>query len=1084
MHNNSRPYLILILLAAGFAGISRADSPKVAVISDTDEKDLAALITTELSSTPNLQLVERDDLAKIGDEAKLQQLAGQDAVALGKLVGADGLLFIARQNGTAEVRLTSVSLGYALIDEQIPAGANLETEAKSITHRVAAYAGKLNLLPAQVIPISVLNLRANFPTAGATELERHLTLLLESRLASEPRYVVLERRHAWSLGFERSLSSTPGPLIPGSYVVDGTIDLLSTGGSDLTVHLRQRGPGGKETDATISGSLHDLPTLVEKLVTEIGKTTGAGASSAAWQPAQEAREYLLEGVWGWQHHANIEALEALDSAELLGEKTQQLYTVRIAVLCALVQEKLRIENGQTILPNTPNPASADDMTALMLRAIDELILWHQPGPVIDTATPELRAAVRGWIDPPNTVVTLASNLIVLLDRDSPADADKVRLELRKYTQYDPLHGSLGNSWGSYSMSLREQQENDWCLNLDEELAAYRLDLSNPGNWMPASFLQGSKDFCHRFLTTPEQQAAGFDQFVESLKDIPGARFNYLMIRSSSPDPATADAAYRDYLSELWNHRDELAAGRGYDARWGMARDLPPAVLKRNAAAGLPLLRYVLQHHPDFVNNDPFLVLLWHPETWSEADAPGVWKDFQDYKQRVTQEWKSHDRNVEILPGELEPYETVFLARFPNLAAAPATPDTTGSSLVATRFWYPWRANSWPQKWFNYGIMDQDAQGLWLVGFHDVEHPSLFHVSLADFSTQIMPIPDNHYPQQLKTAPGALFLTWETHGHDGSALIAHQIARYDLATSQWTMHDLPAYSDCEVYPVGNTLYFFMRTFSMPGSEGAIAHYDWDSDKLTVLSSTRRRPAQNQFDDRQMLNQVQIFAGPGGRPCAATDDGVVYLQDTPGTWPFVFDCSFWDHAIMSNGLTLVQNQYGEATLVDPKASDVEHLMAAYTPFVRKRPAPGQQAARIPTPWAAQTLWDAPAEHTWYNKMVYGSGRLFILNPPAQKGGVYDMLVYTRNGGRAPRHVPLEFRLSDTDRPALSTKLPNAPALWQAGWIEHPDTTSYPSGDVQFFATAQGLVIQPANVGFWFIPYNDIDAWLKLHPAAAPH
>ena len=136
------------------------------------------------------------------------------------------------------------------------------------------------------------------------------------------------------------------------------------------------------------------------------------------------------------------------------------------------------------------------------------------------------------------------------------------------------------------------------------------------------------------------------------------------------------------------------------------------------------------------------------------------------------------------------------------------------------------------------------------------------------------------------------------------------------------------------------------------------------------------------------------------------------------------------------------------------------------------------KVASPWAAEAIWDSPQEHTWYGKMAFTADRLFILEPPAIKGGAYDLLVYRAGQGRTPRHIPLEFHLSDTDRAILSAKPDNAPALWQAGWIEHPDTTTYPGRDVQFFGTAQGLIIKPANVGFWFIPYSDIELWLTSH------
>jgi hypothetical protein len=1074
---------LLILLVTGSAGTAWGNPVRIAVVSDDNDRDLAALVSTELSGRPDIELLERDDLAKVGDEKKVQQLAGGDAIALGKLVGADGLIFIAKSANGLEVRFTAVGLGYALFDDRLQAGVDLPAQAKAIAHRVADYAPKLKLSPTQAIPISILNLRADFPTPESTLLERQLTLLLESRLSSLPRYVVLERRHAWSIGFERSLAPDSPQLLAGACVVDGTFAPPTPETRDLTIHLRVRAAKGAATDVAIDGTSSDLSTLVEKMAAAIEAVTGTNDVSADWQPQKEAREYLLEGVWGWQHHANTEALEALDSAELLGEKAPQLHAVRVAVLCALAKEGLNIENYSIRLPDQSDPALADQKTALILRAIDETLLARQPGqPADDTPDAALRDAVR-YLNPGKLVVDLGTFVLVLLDRDSPADSAQVRDALRKVSGYDPLHGTLGPYYAQDYIGLRDLRANEWPATLDEQLAAYRLICSSQSQFVPSLFFEGGKNFCHRFLLTPEQQAAGFQKFVASLRDIPEARLTYLLVGASSPDPALADASYRAWLAELWAHRDAFAHG-GYDPRWSSARELLPDLISRNAVAGLPLLHYALQHRDDYLFNDPFLVLFWHPETWSEAEAAQIWKEFGEYKERVAQKWRVRDSNVEILAGQFEPYEAAFRKYFPALATEQPASVPRSNALIATRFWYPWRSQLVPPNYFMFGTVDHDSQGVWLVGFSPgSDHAFLFRVALPDFTTRIVPVPDNHDPQQVKATPDALFLTWETHGHDGSSAIAHQIARYDLATGQWGIHDLPDYSDCEIYPVGNALYLFLRLFSNPGNEGVIARYDWNSDKLTILSSTRRRPAQNQFDDRPTLNQVQIFAGPGGRPCTATDDGVVYIQDTPGTWPFVFDCSFWDHAITSAGRTLIQNQYGEATLIDPTSDHVEHLMAAYMPFVRSRPVPGQKPVRGPSPWAGQTIWDSPAEHTWYGKMAFGDGHLFILDPPVQKGGAYDLLIYTQGQGRAPRHVPLEFHLSDADRLVLSAKPLHAPVTWEASQIEHPDTTIYPDGDVQLVGTAQGLVIQPANVGFWFIPYGDIDAWLKAPSATAP-
>ena len=52
-------------------------------------RDLSALIGAELSGRPDVALVEREDLSRLGDERKLELACGySDAVALGKLAWA------------------------------------------------------------------------------------------------------------------------------------------------------------------------------------------------------------------------------------------------------------------------------------------------------------------------------------------------------------------------------------------------------------------------------------------------------------------------------------------------------------------------------------------------------------------------------------------------------------------------------------------------------------------------------------------------------------------------------------------------------------------------------------------------------------------------------------------------------------------------------------------------------------------------------------------------------------------------------------------------------------------------------------
>jgi hypothetical protein len=64
-------HALVLLIGYGTAVIASADSTRIAVVSSPEEKDFVAILTAELSANGNIAIVERDDLAKVGDEARL-----------------------------------------------------------------------------------------------------------------------------------------------------------------------------------------------------------------------------------------------------------------------------------------------------------------------------------------------------------------------------------------------------------------------------------------------------------------------------------------------------------------------------------------------------------------------------------------------------------------------------------------------------------------------------------------------------------------------------------------------------------------------------------------------------------------------------------------------------------------------------------------------------------------------------------------------------------------------------------------------------------------------------------------------------
>lgn len=1047
---------------------------RLAVISTADMSDLAAMLTTELSGNPDITLVERDDLAKVGDELKLQQLAGNDAVALGKLIGADGLIFFSKGPNGLQVRFTAVGLGYALFDDQIASETDLPQLAKSIAHRVAGYAPKLKLDPAKAIPISVLNLRADYATPGSTTLERKLTLLLESRLASLPEYVVLERRHGWSLGVEHSLSANPKPILQGAYVVDGTLSLplQDQRPEDVTIHLRLRSPNNQHSPLEIHGPISDLPGLVEKMTVEIQQATGTTSGAPSWQPEKEAREYLEEGIWGWQHGASDAALEALDSAELLGEKAPDLIPVRIAILEKRASVSLTLAKQDSSGP-MPECIPVDQMIDDTLRAIADATRYdsEKMQARLQFLTWEYHMEVR-TDQIKEDLSNFTSDLLVFLDARQSPRADELRQALRAVTGYDPLRGKLGRADMSHPLNVLTDSKDEWDLTVQEELARYHLLATTPHQFLPPDLLTSHGDgFCQRFLKTPEEQRKAYHQFVQELKDDPKGQLTYQLIMSCATDAAVADAAYTAYWKEMWNQREELVSQKVQVEEWTSARPVPATLRRKHASEMIPVLRYYLTHVNNYRDWEYSWDTFWQPDQWSEADAASIWADFLGFKQRAEADHLARKYG----PIDLSAFEEPFQKRFSQYAIRNA-PDRIPEFLVVKRLWHPWLMPGSPETRVYITNCQEAENALWLTAwFPGLEVPKtfLFKISLPDFKAELVDLPEMVNPGRLTADANALYVNYALPAKLAPS-DPDRIARFDFKTQTWETRTIDFPHD-HFFAVNGALYFDLK--------GGVGRYDWAAGKFTLLASSRRKPAQNQFDDCEDYAIASVFAGPGSKPCLTTDRGTYYIQDQPGNWPEVFDSSSWTQTTTGQGKTMVYCWNGEVVLLDPVRPEPEYLMSPTQPHHRRMAAIHQEFVKEMAPWAGQTQWDAVPDMNFENYPHYFGGNshhLFLLLRPDDRVKSYELLWYDRDHGREPRVIPLQFILGEKNRAILS-------AMYHAkeGEKSELDYLEQPGqgANLAIIAAKDGICLMSDNVGVWFIPYGDIDGYLKTHTAAEP-
>lgn len=1037
-------FRLLVLVFGLMGSVSAASTPavRIAVVSDGKEKDLASLVMAELSSSPTVTLLERDDLAKIGDEATVQQLAGSDGTALCKLAGADGLIFLDRRADGPHVRFTAVNLGYALFDDPIPNGIDAAQEARAIAHLVVADAAKLKLDPAKAIPISVLNLRVNAASADSATLERALTAVLESRLASVPEYVVLERRHADTLGFERSLASRD-PLLQGAYLIDGSITSPVSDTGDLEVVLRMRSPkNGKETTLNFKGTTADLPALVEEMGKAIGLAIGSATSPPQWQPAAEAREYLQEGIWGWEHHDPRAALEALDSATLLGETASDLLAIRVQVLCLLAGQEPYFYGGKDL---APEPLSLDERVELIRRAMDDLRAYQHDGEKnlqifntnrnIEVRTGDLHGEV------------LKEGLVILrlLDPASPMTND-LRQELRDLAGFDPAHGKFPEFYGT--------EPDDLSNSLDEELAYYRIRATTQIHWLPSV---NADHFCERFLKTPEEQDAAYDRFAQGLLADPKGRLFGLLLQARGPDTAIRDAAYDQFLNELWTRRDELAKDGVLQAYLSQAANLPEDLRRKHMKQAMPMLHFGLAQND--MEATQIFRFLWLPSAFPPEEAPAIWREFQDWKgRRMTKLKGLQEQGIDV---QASLYEQQLLAVFPQSAGGAG--EKEGPRLTVDKFWSPGAKFANGQD-YNIFQVSSSRECIWVLA--DAKTPSgagLFKVRLSDWHSDLLDTECGNRPYDAASTSHGIFVTYGKYP-DGGGPIQTFLKRYDASTQTWTTRRISDITAGSFYGVDDQLYFDLWTVVGQTQEGGLARYDWDADKLTILASSRRKPALNQFDDRSGYQIHGLFLGPGNRLCVNADGGVYYVHDQPGQWEPVFDFAQFVGVQTQGRQTLVISQNGEIVLLDADKPDIVPLMVPPEPEDWRKDPGSPKLVKQAADWASRAQWTAqPQWKPLFRELPYTGyhdGHLFFLQSPDNQRKYFELLWFTP-GTAQPQKIPLRFLAHSSEEEAMKTNWPTFPGDWRLFML----------------TTDKGICFHNIHA-VWFLPFGDIEAFLKKH------
>ena len=330
---NRLPIIIFVCIA--FASIGHArEAARLAISADPSLAKEADLLTVQLSQSPGVVLLERQQILKIANEHSLKAGQTSDDMKLGQLLGADGLLILSKtkvgDHDLLAARLVAVHLGIVIDEWTSPPYEVAEGRAMPafFSSRIVPLLPKLRLEKKDVIPVSVAGLFAAVDTPELRSIEKELTWLLIHRLTREPSLLVLERRKMEDLVLEKSLANEEkSPFLGGAVIVEGKLE-EHDGKLDLALGLRRSGEK-KATPVNIQSQKHDLKAFADSITASILGNLRLKPVEQNWNLEEEAAMYADQAEWALHHRMIDLCISSAESAWALGRRDVDLARLRV-----------------------------------------------------------------------------------------------------------------------------------------------------------------------------------------------------------------------------------------------------------------------------------------------------------------------------------------------------------------------------------------------------------------------------------------------------------------------------------------------------------------------------------------------------------------------------------------------------------------------------------------------------------------------------------------------------------------------------------------------------------------------------------
>jgi hypothetical protein len=190
---------------------------------------------------------------------------------------------------------------------------------------------------------------------------------------------------------------------------------------------------------------------------------------------------------------------------------------------------------------------------------------------------------------------------------------------------------------------------------------------------------------------------------------------------------------------------------------------------------------------------------------------------------------------------------------------------------------------------------------------------------------------------------------------------------------------------------------------------------------------------------------------------TPDGFIMYARTEGTQTLL------------SGPPSPPNQEATALIIDPAKDDPELWLGNPEPSSFDNAQPTSSPS-----WAQKPVWPRPAgqdvEPSFYG---FRGDDLFGMVIRWHTTKEVELLWYQR-GVTDPVRIPLDFEMNEADSTALKADFSTDSFTVQRIMGENSSP-----GVINMIVVPQGICFWAIAQGFWFIPFTDIDSYLKTHP-----